>query len=278
MRIRFFLLILLFLIVLVEISCTSTSKNLKEEYSLVWQDEFNYTGYPDSSKWDYDIGNGCPGLCGWGNNELQYYTRKSLDNARVDEGILTIEMQKEPIENYNYSSARLVTRGRQDWQYGRFEIRAKLPQSNGVWSALWMLPTDPSLYGSWPDCGEMDIMENVGFEPETIFASVHTATLNFLKGTQKSTTFNVPDNSDEFHTYMLEWDEEEITVLVDDEPYFSLKNDHQGYKNWPFDQPMYLLLNIAYGGNWGGMKGLEPDKLPQKMEIDYVRVYQKVPN
>lgn len=244
------------------------------EMKLVWSDEFEYTGFPDSTKWAYDIGDGCPELCGWGNNELQYYTHKKLENARVKDGVLTIEVHKEKIANREFTSAKLVTRGKQDWRYGRFEIRAKLPTTRGVWSAIWMMPTDPSIYGSWPKCGEIDIMENVGFDADTVEASAHTGAYYFTVGTQKHSRIAVPDSDINFHVYSLEWTETEYKIFVDETLYFTFKNEGTGFMEWPFDQKFYLILNIAYGGNWGAAQGLDIDSLPQKMEIDYVRVYQ----
>lgn len=256
-------------------SCTLGKGSSKDDnYELVWSDEFDYTGYPDSTKWRYAIGDGCPDLCGWGNNELQYYTRRSLKNARVADGLLTIEVHSEMLEEKHYSSAKIITKDLHHWQYGRFEIRAKLPESKGVWSALWMLPADTT-YGKWPHSGEIDIMENVGHEPDSIVATVHTAAHNFSLGTQVHDKIEVSDNSDAFHLYTLDWDENKMVFSVDDEEYFVYENDHKDYTQWPFNQPMYLIMNLAYGGNWGGQKGINPEKLPQKMEIDYVRVYQK---
>jgi len=244
------------------------------ELKLVWSDEFDYTGIPDSTKWAYSIGDGCPELCGWGNNELQYYTYENLKNTRVEDGLLIIEVHKEDLENSEFTSGKLVTKGKQDWQYGRFEIRAKLPSTKGVWSAIWMMPTDPSHYGGWPKCGEIDIMENVGYDPDTVEASAHTGSYYFTINTQKHERLVVPDNSEEFHIYSLEWEEDEYRVFVDDINYFTFKNEGTGFMEWPFDQKFYLILNIAYGGNWGGQKGLDSEKLPQKMEVDYVRVYE----
>jgi len=246
----------------------------KPEFKLVWSDEFDYTGYPDSTKWAYSIGDGCPELCGWGNNELQYYTDKRLKNARVEEGVLIIEVHKEEFENSMFTSAKLVTQGKQDWKYGRFEIRAKLPSTKGVWSAIWMMPTEPSPYGSWPKCGEIDIMENVGYDPDTVEASAHTGSYYFTINTQKHGRLAVPENDKEFHTYALEWQEDEYRIFVDDTNYFTFKNEGTGFMEWPFDQEFYLILNIAYGGNWGAKKGLNLEGLPQKMEVDFVRVYE----
>lgn len=275
MQIRYYI-ALIFLII--TFSCKKkASKEINKsgsELQLVWSDEFDYTGFPDSTKWAYDIGDGCPELCGWGNNELQYYTHKKLENARVADGVLTIEVHKEKIATREFTSTKLVTRGKQDWKYGRFEIRAKLPTTRGVWSAIWMMPTDPSIYGGWPKCGEIDIMENVGFDADTVEASAHTGSYYFTVGTQKHNRIAVPDSDINFHVYSLEWTETEYRVFVDETLYFTFKNEGTGFMEWPFDQKFYLILNIAYGGNWGAAKGLDIDSLPQKMEIDYVRVYQ----
>jgi beta-glucanase (GH16 family) len=244
------------------------------DLKLVWSDEFDYMGFPDSSKWDYDIGDGCPEHCGWGNNELQYYTAKNLNNARVDNGILTIEVHKEQFKDREFTSTKLVTKGKQDWKYGRFEVRAKLPFGKGVWSAIWMMPSDTSIYGKWPKSGEINIMENVGYNPDSVEASAHTGSYYPTVNTQKHNRIAVPDNNEVFHTYALEWEEEEYRVYVDDIKYFTFKNEGTGFMEWPFDQRMYMILNIAYGGNWGGSHGVDIESLPQKMEIDYVRVYE----
>lgn len=268
--------IILMLIIVKLLGCQSIEDNgiSRSHLKLVWSDEFNYTGFPDSTKWNYSVGDGCPELCGWGNNELQYYTAKNLNNARVNNGNLTIEVHKEDFNNSEYTSAKLVTKGKQDWKYGRFEIRAKLPPAKGVWSAIWMMPTDTSVYGSWPKCGEIDIMENVGYDSDTVEASAHTGSYYFTVNTQKHNRMAVPDNSEVFHTYALEWEEHEYRVYVDDKKYFTFKNEGTGFMEWPFDQRMYLILNVAYGGNWGGNQGLDTESLPQRMKIDYVRVYE----
>ncbi|MFT5165440.1 MAG: beta-glucanase (GH16 family) [Saprospiraceae bacterium] len=241
---------------------------------LVWSDEFDYSGFPDSTKWTYSVGDGCPELCGWGNNEFQYYTEKQKKNAWVADGILTIEVHEEKIGNSNFSSAKLITKDKGDWKYGKFEIRAKLPTGRGIWSAIWMMPTDTTIYGRWPKCGEIDIMENVGYDPDTIEASAHTGAYYFTIGTQKHDRQYLPDSDENFHTYILEWEEDQYRVYVDDIHYFTFQNEGKGFMEWPFDQNFYLILNIAYGGNWGAAKGLDTEKLPQKMEIDYVRVYE----
>ena len=244
------------------------------QWGLIWSDEFEYEGKPDPDKWSFDLGDGCPKLCGWGNNELQHYT-DNLSNARVEDGKLIIEVHKENAGSKEYTSARLVTRNQADWKYGRFEIRAKLPVSKGVWSAIWMLPADSSNYGKWPKSGEIDIMENVGYDPDTVVASAHTGSYYFTIGTQKHAKIFVPDSDQKFHNYVLEWEEDEYRVYVDDTLYFTFTNEGTGYMEWPFDQPFYLIMNIAYGGNWGASQGLEPEALPQRMEVEYVRVYNK---
>jgi beta-glucanase (GH16 family) len=234
---------------------------------LVWSDEFNYSGLPDSSKWNYDIGGH-----GWGNNELQYYTSKKLSNARVENGNLIIEAHKEKMENRDYTSARLVTKGKGDWTYGRIDVRAKLPKGVGTWPAIWMLASNGPL--KWPDDGEIDIMEHVGYDQGVVHASVHCKKYYHSIGTQKTAKTAVPDCSETFHVYSLDWNAETITVLIDDKPYFTFKNEHTDVTAWPFNKPFHLLLNVAVGGNWGGQKGVDASVYPVKMEVDYVRVYQ----
>lgn len=235
---------------------------------LVWSDEFNYTGLPDDTKWGYDVGGN-----GWGNNEKQYYTSKRLENASVKNGVLSITAIKEKFEGKDYTSARLVTKNKGDWKYGRFEIRAKLPKGRGVWPAIWMLSTDWK-YGGWPASGEIDIMENVGYLPDSVFGTVHTKAYNHVIGTQKGTKTSRKDLAEAFHTYILEWDENVIKIFLDDEHYFTFNNEKKTFNEWPFDQPFHLLLNIAVGGNWGGKMGVDDSIWPQTMEVDYVRVYQ----
>ncbi|MDZ4071798.1 MAG: glycoside hydrolase family 16 protein [Sediminibacterium sp.] len=240
---------------------------ISQKRKLIWSDEFNKNGLPDSTKWSYDVGGH-----GWGNNELQYYTSQQLKNARVEKGMLVIEAHKEKMGENDYTSARLVTKGKADWKYVRIEVRAKLPKGVGTWPAIWMLGTTPKI--TWPDDGEIDIMEHVGYNQGTIHASTHTKKYFHSIGTQMTATVSVPDCSEKFHVYALEWNEENITVLVDNKPYFTFKNEHTGNDAWPFDKPFHLLLNIAVGGSWGGQKGVDEKVFPQKMWIDYVRVYQ----
>lgn len=251
-------------------SCSKKTADLTASGpKLVWSDEFDYSGRPDTAKWAYDTGGH-----GWGNQELQYYTDR-LENARVEDGKLIIEARKEDFGGKGYTSARLVTRGKATWRYGRFEVRAKLPQGLGTWPAIWML-ADGQHYGNqyWPHNGEIDIMEHVGFDPGIVHASVHTLAFHHSIGTQKSAKIPVPDAMAGFHTYAVEWSEDTIQASVDGQPYFVFTNDRQGWEHWPFDRPFYLLLNIAFGGSWGGAQGIDPAVLPQRMEVDWVRVYQ----
>jgi beta-glucanase (GH16 family) len=166
---------------------------------LVWSDEFNYTGLPDSTKWSYDIGGH-----GWGNDELEYYTSNRSENARVENGVLTIEARKEEFIGMNYTSARLVTKGKGDWLYGRFEVRAKLPKGRGTWPAIWMLSSDWA-YGNWPESGEIDIMEHVGYDPDVVHFSTHSLDYFFKLGTQKSAVLKMLRTDSLFYTYSLEW-------------------------------------------------------------------------
>ena len=237
-------------------------------YQLVWSDEFDYTGLPDSAKWNYDVGGN-----GWGNNELEYYTSKRLDNARVENGNLVIEARKEAWQGMNYTSARLLTKGKMSWQYGKIDVRAKLPRGRGTWPAIWMLGDTNPL--KWPDDGEVDIMEHVGFDQGVIHGSVHCKKYNWVIGNGKTATTRVMDCSDNFHLYSLEWDKNTIKISVDSTSYMSFSNEHSGYDAWPFDNKLFLILNIAVGGNWGGQQGVDDSIWPQQMLVDYVRVYQR---
>ncbi|MCW9706425.1 glycoside hydrolase family 16 protein [Fodinibius salsisoli] len=245
-----------------------------DNYELVWSDEFDYEGLPDDSKWSYDVGDGCPDLCGWGNNEQQYYAQNRLENTRVQDGHLIITARKESYKSAAYTSARLLTRNKMAWTYGRIEVKAKLPLGRGTWPAIWMLPEE-WVYGGWPSSGEIDIMEHVGHEPNRIYATAHTEAFNHSDGTQNTDTLRVPDAEHRFHRYAIEWTPDAITWFVDDKQYAVFKNRRQTYKEWPFDQPFHLILNIAVGGNWGGQEGIDDTIWPQEMVVDYVRIYQK---
>jgi beta-glucanase (GH16 family) len=241
--------------------------------ALVWRDEFSVPGLPDTLRWGYDMGDGCPDICGWGNNELQYYTARDGRNARVAEGNLVIEAHQQSFGGKAYTSARLVTKMKGDWTYGLIEVRAKLPTGFGVWPAAWMLPTFRE-YGNWPRCGEIDIMEHVGYLPDSIYGSAHTASYNHLRGTQSTGGIKVDDPDGRFHVYAIDWTEDRIHFLVDKKIYHTFRKEASAVEVWPFDRAFYLILNLAVGGNWGGQRGVDTGIWPQRMLVDYVRVYQ----
>lgn len=260
-------LLLIIIALLAFARCSAQSK--KSAWRLVWNDEFNYKGLPDPRKWDYDTGSNE----GWGNNELEYYTYKKMENARVENGKLIIEARKEKIDSFDYTSARLLTRGKAAWQYGKVEVKAKIPVGTGSWPAIWMLADNIK---TWPDDGEIDIMEHVGFHPGFIHGSIHCKKYYHIIGTQKTDTVFIADCSSSFHVYSLEWSKEFIKMAVDGKVFFSFANEKKGYEYWPFDNKMFLILNIAVGGNWGGQKGIDHGAFPMRMEIDYVRIFQKI--
>jgi beta-glucanase (GH16 family) len=241
-------------------------------YNLKWSDEFD-SDHLDETKWSYETGGN-----GWGNNELQYYTKG--DNVTVQDGILTIEARKDTENEYlndDYTSSRIVTRNKGDWRYGKFEIRAKLPEGRGTWPAIWMMPTSSS-YGTWPRSGEIDIMEHVGYEMNKIHGSIHTHLYNHKKGTQKGGSIDIDNVSTEFHVYSIEWLPDKIDYFVDGEKYYTFQPSKlvgcPNKDHWPFDKSFFLILNIAVGGDWGGVRGVDENIWPQTMEVDYVRVYQ----
>ena len=243
-------------------------------WRLVWSDEFNYSGLPDPSKWDYEVGGG-----GWGNDEQQYYTSQRKENARVENGKLIIEARQERWIGRDYTSARLVSKGKGDWTYGRFEASARLPSGNGTWPAIWMMPSLNSYGKGWPDNGEIDLMEHVGFDPNVVHATVHTRKYYHSIGTQKTDTISVPTATSDYNVYAIEWTPDEIRWYVNGNHYFTFKNERltnekADFREWPFDKPFYLILNIAVGGAWGGQRGIDKSIWPQRLEVDYVRVYQ----
>ncbi|MGV8880413.1 MAG: glycoside hydrolase family 16 protein [Sphingobacteriaceae bacterium] len=233
-----------------------------------WSDEFNKTGQPDPNKWTYDVGGK-----GWGNKELQYYT--AGDNVTVTNGLLTITARKEEKEGNAYTSSRMVTKGKADFLYGRVVVRAKIPSGVGTWPAIWLLASD-NTYGGWPASGEIDIMEHVGYDQNKVHFSVHTASFNHVIHTERTAIKEIPTASSKFHNYRVDWTPDSVTGYIDDEKYFEFMNDRQGFKSWPFDKRFHLLLNIAVGGNWGGVKGVDEQVFPAAMQVDYVRIYKLV--
>lgn len=234
----------------------------------VWADEFDYEGLPDTDKWSYDTGGH-----GWGNNELQHYTEAREENVQVADGLLTITARKESYEESEYTSARIVSRGKGDFLYGRFEVRAKVPEGRGTWPAAWMLPTDWA-YGDWPASGEIDILEHVGYDPDVVHISVHTQNYHHSIGTQKTAFRKIENASTEFHTYRVDWTPQYIRGFVDDEQLFNFPNEGTGFEVWPFDKQFHWLLNLAVGGDWGGQQGIDEEAFPAQYHVDYVRVYE----
>jgi beta-glucanase (GH16 family) len=237
------------------------------DWKLVWSDEFQKDGLPDPAKWSYESG-----LVR--NGEAQYYTVGRKENARVEGGRLIIEARKEEWQGSHYTSASIHSNGKASWTYGKMEVRAKLPGGRGMWPAAWMLGTNIGSAG-WPGCGEIDIMEFVGFEPDTVFTTIHTKSFNHMKGTQKGAAFKLKAPDKGFHLYSVEWDPKAIEFFVDGKRSLRFENDGKGKDDWPFDAPQYLILNSAVGGGWGGQKGIDEKIFPTRYEIDYVRVYQK---
>lgn len=251
---------------LVSSSLSCASNKFDSSRKLIWNDEFNRKGLPDSTKWNYDHGGS-----GFGNEEAQFYTKKRLENARVKKGKLIIEARKEDWKEKKYTSARLLTKGKFSLQYGTVEVRAKLPKGRGTWPAIWMLSEKMR---KWPNDGEIDIMEHVGYNQGHIHASAHTKDHKKKINTQKTDTIIVKDASEKFHVYKMNWTPEKIEVYVDNKKFFTCINEEKTYDAWAFDQPYFIILNLAIGGSWGGIKGIDDTIFPQKYYIDYVRVYK----
>lgn len=238
-------------------------------WKLTWSDEFFKEGLPDTTNWRYNTGGD-----GWGNNEKQFYTRADSGNAFVRDGMLYIVAKKEQKGKNGYTSARLVTSQKHSWKYGRIEARLKLPEGVGLWPAFWMLGDNINGAG-WPKCGEIDIMEHVGYMPHTILGTIHTDAFNHVKGTQRGGEYKIDDPYNQFHVYAVEWNAEKLTFFVDDRQYMEFANEHKTVAEWPFDQPFFIILNLAVGGNLGGLKGIDDHSFPATYLIDYVRVWQK---
>jgi len=237
-------------------------------WDLVWADEFNQAegSTPDPTKWGHDIGGG-----GWGNKELQHYTSRT-NNARIEEGHLVIEALEESHGERDYTSARLLTKGKSSWTYGRMEARIKIPRGQGIWPAFWMLGTNISTVG-WPRCGEIDVMENIGKEPSIVHGTLHGPGYSGGDGVGKSHSV-AGDLADGFHVFAVEWEENVIRWYLDDVHYFTATPASLGDSNWVFDRPQFILLNLAVGGNWPGAPD-ETTVFPQQMRVDYVRVYAR---
>ena len=233
--------------------------------TISWSDEFDKNGLPDTSKWSFETGGS-----GFGNHEAEYYTNDS--NAVIKNGVLNIIAKREMDGGMQYTSARMVTKNKASFLYGRFEIRAKLAVGNGLWPAIWLLPVVDS-YGSWPASGEVDIMEQVGYDPDSIHISTHTKDRNWMKGNQGTAVINVPSANDSFHVYRIDWTPDGIIGFIDNKQVFNYPNTKQGFGYYPFDKPFFMILNVAVGGDWGGQHGIDNSIFPAAMQVDYVRVY-----
>lgn len=263
------------LFVLVVFVCGYGQPVSHPKWMLTWNDEFNAAdGTPiDSQKWTAETGGN-----GWGNNELEYYTA-SPGNARQEHGVLVIEAIRKPYMGTDgvkrdYTSARLKTQGKFSQRYGRFEARIKMPRGKGIWPAFWLLGEDIDAV-HWPTCGEIDIVENIGVEPSTIHGTIHGPGYSGASGI--GSPFTSPNNtpfSDAFHLFAIEWEPKEIRFYVDDHLYATRRpHDLPAGTKWVYDHPFFIILNVAVGGNWPGSPD-ETTQFPQKMLVDYVRVYR----
>jgi beta-glucanase (GH16 family) len=246
---------------------TATPITSPEGWQLVWHDEFDGAEI-DTANWTYDLG---AGEGGWGNGEAQVYT-SNAENARVENGLLIIEARREENDNggVTFTSARLKTQGLQTFQYGRIEARLKVPVGAGTWPAFWMLGANITEFG-WPDCGEIDIMEYVGREPDLIMGTLHGPGYSGAAGLSRWNR-QTYDIADDFHTYAIEWETDEIRWYYDGVRYHSVTRADVGEREWVFDQPFFIILNLALGGHLGGL--IHPDTaFPVQYSVDYVRVY-----
>ena len=230
---------------------------------LVWEENFNGNQL-NEDVWNFELGDGCPNICGWGNNERQIYTKT---NHRLEKGKLIITAQK---ENDKYTSTRITTKGKQEFKYGTIEVRAQLPKGSGIWPAFWMLGANISTVG-WPKSGEIDILEYIGKEPKTIFTSLHTqASHGNTINTKKTKIKGIEEG---FHTYSINWDKDKIEFLVDKVSVYTFIPKNKSEEEYPFNQPFYFIINMAIGGNFGG-PDVDDSIFPQDFIIDYIKVYQ----
>ena len=247
-------------------------------WEMLWSDEFDGEDL-DLSKW-----NKLSWRPGWVNNELQAYTERDT-NIFLESGFLVLQGLIDPgfsgtdyngnDYNADYTSGRVNTDGKFSTTYGRFDIRAKLPKGKGSWPAIWMLGESINSIG-WPDCGEIDIMEHVGYDEGMIHGSIHTEEYNHMYNTQRSGSKYIENVTSTFHVYSLEWSPFYLRYLIDDEPFFFVYNDSKGDNSkWPFDDPHYIILNLAIGGDWGGVQGISTSEFPMRMMVDYVRVFKQ---
>lgn len=249
---------------------TNSEISIPEGFSrLVFSDDFNYKGVPDSTKWTFEEGY-------VRNGEIQYYTKG--ENAWCTDSTLIIEARADNRviagDTCQVTSSSLTTQGKHAWKNCYVEVRAKIPSFRGSWPAIWMMPA-LSQYGDWPKSGEIDILEHVGYEPENIHFAAHSERYNHMRGEQKNCIYPAPDATEGFHVYGLKRTDDTLTWYYDGKEVYSLsKEKGADWTTWPFNNDYYLILNLAVGGGWGGLKGVDYSALPARYEIDYVRVFQ----
>lgn len=242
---------------------TSIAFSQQKERTLVWEENFD-GGDLDPAAWNFEFGNGCPNNCGWGNNELQHYTSV---NHRLENGYLVITAKK---ENGRVTSTRITTQGKKEFKYGRIEARLDIPTGKGIWPAFWMLGSNIREVG-WPKSGEIDIMEYVGKLPKTIYNSIHTQSSHGNTINNAKAVFE--DVEEGFHTYAIDWTAEKIEFFVDGKSAYTYAPADKTEATWPFDQPFFVLINLAVGGNFGGPE-VDESIYPSEYKIDYVKVWQ----
>ncbi|MEP7130322.1 MAG: glycoside hydrolase family 16 protein [Sphingomicrobium sp.] len=247
--------------------------------NLLWSDEFDRASL-DTTKWSFDTSRN---KVGWYNGELQYYAADRPQNLRLENGLLVIELRNDPQllrklpdwGKQKYSSAKITTKDKVAFDSGFVEVSAKLPCARGTWPAIWMMPQNDA---PWPDGGEIDILEQVGSQPNVAHATLHTALFNHTRHNGRGAETSVATACTAFHRYQLAWTGDAITIGVDGQAYMQVRNDQPGGRGaWPFDAPFYLILNLAMGGDWAAAKGIDDAALPQRMEVDYVRIWEMPP-
>lgn len=239
-------------------------------YTLVWKDEFNGTSL-DLTAWSHQNGDGCPGNCGWGNNELEYYTDRA-ENLFFQDGKLIIEARPENYNGKPYTSSKIFTQGKKPFKFARIDIRAVLPKGKGIWPAFWLMPQS-SVFGGWPKSGEIDLMEVVGHEPNRTFGTIHYGPGPGSTQISRNYLLSAKTFNDEFHVFSLEWKQDQIKWLIDGNVFSTVNKADLGSNNYPFNEEFYIIFNLAVGGNWPG----SPDAntyFPQWLVVDYIRVYQ----
>ena len=250
-----------------------------DKVDLIWHDEFDLNGLPNARKWAYDTSRNYEG---WWNHEQQYYAKARLKNTYIKNGVLHILAYKEELSpkifrdwgRQAYSSGKIVTQWRFEFRYGYVEVRAKMPCHRGSWPAIWMLPAPP--HTQWPGDGEIDILEHVGWDPHHAYQTVHTQDHYFINNTQQEAISDILEACNQFHIYSALWTEDAVKLGFDGRYRLRYLNDHKGRRHeWPFDSKLYLILNLAVGGDFGGKKGIDVDSFPWDMQVDYVRIYKE---